>query len=70
MISRDKEDELEILSKSFGNHLKEILIGKTYLSGLNGFDKNTKLSFDQLDLLSVNELIKINIQEEKIYITN
>ncbi len=65
MISRDKEDELEILKKSFGNHLKEILIGKTYLSGLNNFEKNTKLSFDQLDLLNVNDLIKINIEEEK-----
>ena len=28
VISRDKEDELNILQKSFGNHLKELLIGK------------------------------------------
>ena len=34
MIARDRDDELEILEKSFGNHLKEILIGKTYISGL------------------------------------
>ena len=66
MISRDRDDELDILRKSFGNHLKEILIGKTYISGLIDLQKNTKLTFDQLDVLNVNDLIKINIQEEKI----
>ncbi|MBD1147615.1 DNA-directed RNA polymerase subunit beta, partial [Pelagibacterales bacterium SAG-MED31] len=66
MISRDRDDELDILRKSFGNHLKETLIGKTYISGLDNFDKNTKLSFEQLDSLSVNDLMKINIEEEKI----
>ena len=44
MISRDRDDELDILRKSFGNHLKEILIGKTYISGLSDLQKNSKLN--------------------------
>jgi len=65
VISRDREDELNILQKSFGNHLKELLIGKKYISGLSQIDKNSKLSFEQLDSLSVEDLIKINIDEDK-----
>ncbi len=68
MISRDRDDELNILQKSFGNHIKELLVGKKYISGsnsLNNIAKNTKLSFEQLDNLNVNELIKINIEEAK-----
>ncbi len=65
VISRDREDELNILQKSFGNHLKELLIGKKFISGLNQIEKNSKLSFDQLENLSVDDLIKINIDEDK-----
>ena len=66
LISRDKDDELNILKKSFGNHLKELLVGKKFISGSDVFEKNSKLTFDQLDNLNVNDLIKINIEEEKI----
>ena len=65
MISRDRDDELDILKKSFGNHLKELLIGKKYISGSKVFTKNTKLTFEELDKLNVNELIDINIDDEK-----
>ena len=65
IVSKDRDDELDILQKSFGNHIKELLTGKNYISGLDDFKKNSKLTFDQLDKLSVNELLKINIQEEK-----
>jgi DNA-directed RNA polymerase subunit beta len=65
VISRDREDELNILQKSFGNHLKELLIGKQFISGLSQIEKNSKLSFEQLENLSVDDLIKINIDEDK-----
>jgi len=64
-ISRDRDDELNILQKSFGNHLKELLIGKKFISGLSHIEKNSKLTFDQLDSLGVDDLIKINIDEDK-----
>ena len=66
LISRDKDDELNILQKSFGNHLKELLVDKKFISGNNNFEKNTKLKFEQLDSLNVNELMKINIEEDKV----
>tara|TARA_Y100001970_G_scaffold21944_1_gene25256 strand:- start:22102 stop:26313 length:4212 start_codon:yes stop_codon:yes gene_type:complete len=66
IISKDRDDELYILQKSFGNHLKELLTGQTFLSGLDIFTKKTKLEFDDLDNLNVNDLIKINIENEKI----
>ena len=65
-VSRDRDDELEILQKSFANHLKELLAGKIYISGSELIEKNSKLTFDQLDNLNVSQLIKINIEGEKI----
>ncbi|MDA9632617.1 DNA-directed RNA polymerase subunit beta, partial [Pelagibacteraceae bacterium] len=65
VISRDKEDELNILQKSFGNHLKELLTGKIFISGLSDIQKKSKLNFEQLENLSVDDLIKINIDEDK-----
>jgi len=66
MVSRDRDDELNILKKSFANHLKELLAGKIFLSGIESFHKNTKLTFEQLDTLNVNSLMKINIDDEKV----
>jgi DNA-directed RNA polymerase subunit beta len=65
-VSRDRDDELAILQKSFANHLKELLVGKIYISGNELFEKNSKLTFNQLDNLNVSQLIKINIEDEKI----
>tara|TARA_B100001057_G_scaffold13751_1_gene13063 strand:- start:1717 stop:4284 length:2568 start_codon:yes stop_codon:yes gene_type:complete len=66
IISRDREDELNILKKSFGNHLKELLNGKKFISGLNNIEKNSILTYEQLDDLSVDNLMKVNINEDKI----
>jgi DNA-directed RNA polymerase subunit beta len=41
------------------------LTGKIFVSGSNLFDKNSKLSFDKLDNLELNDLIKININDDK-----
>tara|TARA_Y100001970_G_scaffold56927_1_gene72086 strand:+ start:53410 stop:57621 length:4212 start_codon:yes stop_codon:yes gene_type:complete len=66
LISRDRDDELNILKKSFGNHLKELLTGKIYLSGNDTFEKKSKLTYDQLENLNINNLSKINIDDEKV----
>ena len=65
VIARDRDDELEILQKSFGNHLRELLSKKTFLSGLDDFDKNEQMSFEKLEKFNLNSLLKININEEK-----
>ncbi|MDC3156403.1 DNA-directed RNA polymerase subunit beta [Pelagibacteraceae bacterium] len=65
IIARDRDDELKILEKSFGNHLRELLINQTFISGLEDFSKNTQLKFEQIENLSLNNLLKINVADEK-----
>ncbi len=65
IIARDRDDELKILEKSFGNHLRDLLTNKTFISGNENMNKNSKISYEQIEHLSLNELLKINISEEK-----
>ncbi len=65
-VSRDRDDELDILQKSFTNHLRELLVGKTFVSGNDTMSKNTKLNYDQLESLDINSLMKINIDDDKV----
>ncbi|MFL2510467.1 MAG: DNA-directed RNA polymerase subunit beta [Alphaproteobacteria bacterium] len=65
-VSRDRDDELDILQKSFSNHLRELLVGKTFISGNDAFSKNTKLNYDQVENLDISSLMKINIDDEKV----
>ena len=65
VIARDRDDELKILEKSFGNHLRELLNNQTYLSGFDNFKKNTQIKYENLESLSLSELLKINILDEK-----
>ena len=65
IIAKDRDDELKILEKSFGNHLRELLINQTYISGNEAFTKNTQLKYEQIENLGLQDLLKINILDEK-----
>ncbi len=65
IIARDRDDELKILEKSFGNHLKELLNNQTFISGTDKFKKNSQIKYEQIEALSLNELLKINISDDK-----
>ena len=65
-ISKDRDDELNILEKSFGNHLKELLTGEIYTSGNSEFEKKEKIIYEKIEKLDVSTLMKINIENEKI----
>ena len=65
VIARDRDDELKILEKSFSNHLRELLTGKTYLSGNESLSKNSQINYEQIENFKLAELLKINISEEK-----
>ena len=65
-ISRDRDDELNILEKSFANQIRDLLVNKTYVSGSEGIKKGSKLSFEILEDLDVKSLLKINIDDEKV----
>ncbi len=64
VIARDRDDELSILEKSFGNHLKELLNNQRYISGLDSFNKDSIIKYEQVENLSLSELLKINILDE------
>ncbi len=65
IIARDRDDELKILEKSFGNHLRELLTGKTFLSGNIELSKNSQIPYDLIENLSLKDLLNLNISEDK-----
>ncbi len=65
VIARDRDDELKILEKSFGNHLRELLNNQTFVSGIDSLSKNTQIKYDQIENLPLSDLLKINISEQK-----
>ena len=65
IIARDRDDELKILEKSFGNHLRELLNNQTFVSGIESFSKNTVIKYEDIENLSLNDLLKINISDDK-----
>ncbi len=65
VIARDRDDELIILEKSFGNHLRELLNNQVYISGIDSLTKNTEIKFEQIENLPLSDLLKINISNEK-----
>ena len=65
IIARDRDDELKILEKSFGNHLRELLSNQTFVSGTDLLNKNTLIKYEQIEDLSLTDLLKINISDDK-----
>ena len=51
--------------KKFGNHLRELLNNQIHLSGNNNFEKNSIIKYDQIENLSLIDLLKINISDDK-----
>ncbi|MDC3206721.1 DNA-directed RNA polymerase subunit beta [Pelagibacteraceae bacterium] len=65
VIARDRDDELKILEKSFGNHLRELLNNQKFISGVENFSKNYELKYEDLEKLNLKDLLRINISDEK-----
>ena len=65
VIARDRDDELKILEKSFGNHLRELLNNQIFVSGFQGFTKNSNIKYEDIESLTLNDLLKINIADAK-----
>ena len=65
VIARDRDDELKILEKSFGNHLRELLNNQTFVSGIDSFTKNSLIKYEDIENLNLNDLLKINISDDK-----
>ncbi len=64
VIARDRDDELKILEKSFGNHLRELLTGQIFISGYESLNKNSEIKFEDIEKLNLSDLLKINISND------
>ncbi len=65
VVARDRDDELKILQKSFENHLRELLTNQVYVSGNDSLTKNNNIKYEQIENFTLNDLLKINITDEK-----
>ncbi len=65
VVARDRDDELNILEKSFGNHLRELLNNQIFISGSDTLTKNSPIKYEEIEKFSLNNLLKINIKDEK-----
>jgi len=65
-LLRDKEDEINILEKSFANQLKDLLTGKIYVSGNNKLENNKPITYEVIENFDLKTLLNINIKDEKI----
>ena len=46
-------------------NLKILLVGKTFISGIDSIEKNTKITYEQLENLDAKTLLNVNIRDEK-----
>jgi len=65
VVARDRDDELKILEKSFGNHLRELLNNETFISGIDSLTRNSTIKYEEIEKLSLSDLLKINISDDK-----
>ena len=66
-ISRDRDDELNILEKSFANQIKDLLTGKTFLSGNDKLIKNKPIVFENIENFDLKQLLNILILAYSFY---
>jgi len=64
-ISRDRDDELNILEKSFENQIKDLVTGKVFISGNDDLEKNKTIKYEDVENLDLRSLLKINVSDEK-----
>ena len=53
-----------ILEKSFSNQIRDLLTGRIHISGVKSIQKNTKISYEQIENLDIKSLLNINISED------
>ena len=64
-LLKDKEDEINILEKSLANQIKDLITGKTFVSGNENLKKNKTIEFEEIENLNLKTLQEINIKDEK-----
>jgi DNA-directed RNA polymerase subunit beta len=64
-LSKDRDDEREILERGFYNRLMELMVGQTVASGPAGVKKDNKITNDMLSELARNKWNEIAVKDDK-----
>jgi len=64
-LSKDRDDEREILERGFYNRLMELMLGQTVASGPAGVKKDSKITNDMLSELARNKWNEIAVKDDK-----
>jgi DNA-directed RNA polymerase subunit beta len=65
-LAKDRDDELEILERSFSTRLKELLMSQTIVSGPKQVSEGTKITQAVMNNLTVRQLAQITVKNDKV----
>ncbi len=66
-LNQDREDEIGILDKTFLNQLRDTFVGKKIISGISELNKGEKITFDDVETLNKDSLLKIKFEDAQVY---
>jgi DNA-directed RNA polymerase subunit beta len=64
-LSKDRDDEQEILDRNIHARLREVLLGKTVAKGIKELKKGTKITSEAIEALARRQLWEIAVKETK-----
>ena len=68
-LAKDRDDELAILERSFGQRLKEVLVNQTFTNGPKTLKKGSRINRQSLEDLNPRQLAQIAVKNDKVMST-
>jgi len=68
-LAKDRDDELAILERSFGQRLKEVLVNQTLINGPKTLKKGTRINLLGLEKFSPRQLAQITVKNDNVMST-
>ncbi|MBG76317.1 MAG: DNA-directed RNA polymerase subunit beta [Alphaproteobacteria bacterium MarineAlpha5_Bin12] len=65
-LAQDRDDEISIIEKTFANQLRDIFNEEIFSSGSDKLTKNQKLTYENLEELKKEELLKIKVKKDTV----
>ncbi|MBD42300.1 MAG: DNA-directed RNA polymerase subunit beta [Pelagibacteraceae bacterium] len=65
-LAQDRDDEISIIEKTFTNQLRDIFNEEIFSSGSDKLTKNQKLTYENLEELKKEELLKIKVKKDTV----
>jgi len=65
-LAQDRDDEISIIEKTFTNQLRDIFNEEIFISGNEKLTKDQKLTYENLEELKKEELLKIKVKKDTV----